>query len=70
LERSHHTRGSLDLPIGVKLSCIALTAPQALAAKLSHVVLYALLIVMPLVGWAMLSAGGYPVALYGSLHLV
>jgi cytochrome b561 len=42
---------------------------QALAAKLSHVVLYALLIVMPLVGWGMLSAGGYPVVLYGPLHL-
>jgi cytochrome b561 len=42
---------------------------QALAAKLSHVVLYALLIVMPLVGWGMLSAGGYPIVLYGSLHL-
>jgi cytochrome b561 len=42
---------------------------QAPAAKLSHVVLYALLIVMPLVGWGMLSAGGYPVVLYGSLHL-
>jgi cytochrome b561 len=46
-----------------------LTRAQALAAKLSHVVLYALLIVMPLVGWGMLSAGGYPVVLYGSLHL-
>ena len=42
---------------------------QALAAKLSHVLLYALLIVMPLVGWGMLSAGGYPIVLYGSLHL-
>jgi cytochrome b561 len=42
---------------------------QALAAKLSHVVLYAFLVVMPLVGWGMLSAGGYPVVLYGSLHL-
>jgi cytochrome b561 len=42
---------------------------QALAAKLSHVALYALLIVTPLVGWAMLSAGGYPIVLYGSLHL-
>jgi cytochrome b561 len=42
---------------------------QALAAKLSHVVLYALLIVMPLVGWGMLSAGGSPVVLYGSVHL-
>jgi cytochrome b561 len=42
---------------------------QALAAKLSHVLLYALLIAMPLVGWGMLSAGGYPIVLYGSLHL-
>jgi len=42
---------------------------QALAAKLSHYLLYALLIAMPLVGWGMLSAGGYPVVLYGSLHL-
>jgi cytochrome b561 len=42
---------------------------QAVAAKLSHIVLYALLIAMPLVGWGMLSAGGYPVVLYGSLHL-
>jgi hypothetical protein len=42
---------------------------QALAAKLSHVVLYALLIAMPLIGWGMLSAGGYPIVLYGSFHL-
>ena len=42
---------------------------QVLTAKLSHVLLYALLIVMPFVGWGMLSAGGYPVVLYGSLHL-
>jgi cytochrome b561 len=39
------------------------------AAKLSHVLLYALLIVMPLVGWGMLSAGGYPIVLYGPVHL-
>jgi cytochrome b561 len=42
---------------------------QALAAKLSHYVLYGLLIATPLVGWGMLSAGGYPIVLYGSLHL-
>ncbi len=42
---------------------------QALAAKLSHVVLYGLLIAMPLAGWGMLSAGGYPIVLYDSLHL-
>jgi cytochrome b561 len=46
-----------------------LPRPQAVAAKLSHVLLYALLIAMPLVGWGMLSAGGYPIVLYGSLHL-
>ncbi|HEX4153500.1 MAG TPA: cytochrome b [Steroidobacteraceae bacterium] len=42
---------------------------QAIAAKLSHIVLYALLIAMPLIGWGMLSAGGYPIVLYGPLHL-
>lgn len=42
---------------------------QIIGAKLSHVALYALLIAMPLIGWAMLSAGGYPIVLLGSLHL-
>ncbi len=42
---------------------------QAAGAKASHVLLYALLIVMPLVGWSMLSAGGYPIVLYGPIHL-
>lgn len=42
---------------------------QAIGAKLSHVVLYALLVAMPLVGWGMLSAGGYPIVLWGPLHL-
>ena len=42
---------------------------QAAAAKASHVLLYTLLIVMPLIGWSMLSAGGYPIVLYGSIHL-
>jgi cytochrome b561 len=36
---------------------------QAAGAKASHVLLYTLLIVMPLVGWSMLSAGGYPIVL-------
>jgi cytochrome b561 len=31
--------------------------------------LYGLLFVQPLVGWAMLSAAGYPIVLCGSLHL-
>src|ERR1700751_6343394 len=63
------------LRLGVRLRLGAPPLPddlpwiQVLAAKLSHVALYALLIVMPLVGWGMLSAGGYPIVLYGSLHL-
>ena len=33
---------------------------QHLAAIASHVLLYGLMLAMPLLGWAMLSAGGYP----------
>lgn len=36
---------------------------QQRIAHASHVLLYALLILQPLVGWAMQSAGGYPVVL-------
>lgn len=42
---------------------------QKLAAHASHWLLYALMIAMPLIGWAMLSAGGYPVMLGASLRL-
>lgn len=46
-----------------------LPVPQKLAAHASHWLLYALMIVIPLIGWAMLSAGGYPVMLSESLRL-
>ena len=46
-----------------------MSALQRIAAKLSHWVLYALMIAMPLIGWAMLSAGGYPVMLASGLQL-
>jgi cytochrome b561 len=36
---------------------------QKAAAHLSHWVLYALILAQPLIGWAMLSAAGYPVTL-------
>ena len=36
---------------------------QSIAAKGSHVLLYAAMIAMPLIGWTMQSAGGYPVKL-------
>jgi cytochrome b561 len=39
------------------------------AAHGSHWLLYGLMIALPLVGWSMLSAAGYPVQLVGSLHL-
>jgi cytochrome b561 len=42
---------------------------QRFAAHASHVVLYALLFALPLVGWGMLSAARYPIVLYGSLQL-
>jgi hypothetical protein len=40
-----------------------------MAAKASHWMLYALMLAMPLIGWAMLSAGGYPIVLWGGLQL-
>ena len=46
-----------------------LPEPMKLAAQLSHYALYALMIGMPLIGWAMLSAGAYPVVLYGDIRL-
>lgn len=42
---------------------------QVLAAHASHGVLYALMLAMPLIGWAMVSAGGYPVEMFGTLRL-
>lgn len=41
--------------------------PMKLAAHLSHVVFYGLMIAMPLLGWAMLSAAAYPIVLFGWL---
>lgn len=42
---------------------------QAAAALASHCLLYALMLAMPLVGWAMLSAGNYPIVLFGGVQL-
>jgi cytochrome b561 len=42
---------------------------QRFAAQASHVVLYALMFALPLVGWGMLSAARYPMVLYGPLEL-
>lgn len=46
-----------------------LPEPMKLAAELSHYGLYALMIAMPLIGWAMMSAAEYPVVVFGGVHL-
>lgn len=47
----------------------SLPRAQAFAARASHVALYAAMLAMPLLGWAMLSAGGYPVRMTSSFSL-
>ena len=46
-----------------------LPTPMRLAAQLSHYALYAAMIAMPLLGWAMLSAAAYPVVVFGGVYL-
>ena len=46
-----------------------LPEPMKLAAELSHYALYLLMIGMPLIGWAMMSAAAYPVVLFGGVDL-
>jgi len=47
------------------------TMPRAerLAATASELAMYGLMLVLPLVGWGMLSAARYPIVLHGSVHL-
>jgi cytochrome b561 len=47
----------------------AMPAVLRLAAEASHWLLYALMFAVPVVGWAMLSAAGYPIQLVGTVHL-
>lgn len=42
---------------------------QRHAASLSHWLLYGAMLAMPLLGWAMLSAGGYPLPGFSGMHL-
>jgi cytochrome b561 len=46
-----------------------LPAWQQLAARSSHYLLYGLMVLMPLIGWSMLSAAPYPVVLFGAWRL-
>jgi cytochrome b561 len=76
----HKPLGMLILCLAAIRACIRLVRPapplpadlpalQRMAAHLSHLLLYVLMVAQPLVGWAMLSAGGYPVKLFGTLVL-
>nr|WP_238183236.1 cytochrome b [Methylobacterium trifolii] len=42
---------------------------QRQAAHASHILLYGLMLGLPLIGWAMLSAAGYPIGLGGAVVL-
>jgi len=47
----------------------SMSQPERLVVKMSEMALYTLFIALPLVGWAMLSAGHYPIMMFGSVHL-
>ena len=76
----HKPLGILILVLAViRLINRLINPPPALPAEMpvwqrqvalgSHILLYVLMIILPLIGWAMLSAAGNPVVLYGALHL-
>ena len=62
-------RLAMRLRYGVPPLPADLPAPMKLAAHLSHYALYALMIGMPLIGWAMLSTADYPVLLLGGVRV-
>src|SRR5580658_1834049 len=59
----------IRLAVRLRYGAPALPEPMKLAAHLSHYALYAVMIGMPLIGWAMLSAAAYPVVVFGSVYL-
>jgi cytochrome b561 len=46
-----------------------MSGAERLAATASEYTMYGLMFVLPLVGWGMLSAARYPIALFGPVHL-
>jgi cytochrome b561 len=59
----------LRLVLGAPPLPATLPTMMRLGAVLSHWALYGLMIVMPLLGWAMLSTADYPVVLFGNVRL-
>src|SRR6201996_2743186 len=62
-------RLALRLYYGAPALPADLPEPIKLAANLSQYIFYALMIAMPLIGWAMLSAAEYPVVLWPGVWL-
>lgn len=58
-------RLAIRLRYGAPALPAAMPEPMKLAARLSHLAFYVLMIAMPLLGWAMLSAADYPVIVAG-----
>jgi cytochrome b561 len=46
-----------------------MSANERRIASASEHLLYGLMLALPFVGWSMLSAGGYPIVMWGSCHL-
>lgn len=46
-----------------------MSSQERFVAHASEILLYTLLFVEPLVGWAMLSAARYPIVMFGAVHL-
>jgi cytochrome b561 len=46
-----------------------MSAQERFAAMVSERLLYGLMFLLPIVGWSMLSAGHYPIVMFGPLHL-
>ena len=46
-----------------------MSAAERVIASSSEKLLYALMIALPLAGWGMLSAGHYPIVMFGTVHL-
>ncbi|MEI9863990.1 MAG: cytochrome b/b6 domain-containing protein [Limisphaerales bacterium] len=46
-----------------------MSSRERFMASMSERLLYALMLALPLVGWGMLSAGHYPIVMFGSFHL-
>ena len=62
-------RLSLRLKGGTPHEAAALPKWQAHIAALSHYLLYGAMLAMPLLGWGMLSAAGYPLPAIAGIHL-